>query len=198
MTKIKFKPNEQVLVTCGQDGCFKSWVLNKNLQSDTFSWAYNTSNGYRDMNPTDVEFLTINNSDFVAVSFNYIVTIWKFEIDTSFSFVDDLIHCHSNETIKFLQKLSLSNLIVVNEQNLNVWKFDYTSSDDSLLSDSEAKLNSSCVLSEPFDDVLFTKMTNESQVIIISRKLQDLDCSQAIIKGNLNFFFSKKKCINFV
>lgn len=185
VTKIKFKPNENVLFTCGQDGCFKSWILSKSCQSDKFNWAYSTSNGYRDMNPTDVEFLHLNNSQFLAVSFNYIVTIWKCELDNSFWFVDDLIHCHSNETVKFLQKLSQSNLIVVNEQNLNVWNFDYANADESLLHSAEPSLSFSCVLSEPVDDVLFTKMINQSQVIIISRKLKDT--SQAIIKGSLNF-----------
>ncbi|RNA06715.1 WD repeat-containing 75-like [Brachionus plicatilis] len=183
VTKIKFKPNENVLLSCGQDGCFKSWRLTKKFQSTSSNWVYHTSNGYRDMNPNNVEFLTLKNSDFVAVSFNYIVTLWKFEIDNSFSLVDDLMHCHFDEKIKFLQKFSQSNLIVVHEQSLNIWNFEHVvTSTEPLLHDTELKLNSNCVLSEPVDDVLFVKMINESQIVIISRKLVDFDDYQAKIK----------------
>jgi hypothetical protein len=30
VTKIMFRPNENVLFTCGNDGCFKSWTLVEN------------------------------------------------------------------------------------------------------------------------------------------------------------------------
>lgn len=30
VNKIKFKPNENILFSCGNDGCFKSWTLVEN------------------------------------------------------------------------------------------------------------------------------------------------------------------------
>lgn len=197
VNNIKFKPNENVLLSCGQDGCFKSWILTKNSQSATSSWVYSTSNGYRDMNPDNIEFINLKNLDLIAVSFNYIVTLWKFESDNSFSFVDDLIHCHLGEKVKWLQNLSQSNLIVVHEQNLNIWNFEETTSSNSLLENTDFKLNSNCIRSETVDDVVYVKPIGDSEVVIISRKLDELDNSQTKITSKKKFFLFNILKINF-
>jgi hypothetical protein len=33
VNKLKFKPNENILFTCGNDACFKSWILCENKKT---------------------------------------------------------------------------------------------------------------------------------------------------------------------
>ena len=70
VTRIKFKPNETVLFSSGEDTCLKSWVTQKSLLKDdqaSVTWSYNSSNGYRDLTPFDFEFLRLN-SEIEAVT----------------------------------------------------------------------------------------------------------------------------------
>ncbi len=79
INKLKFKPNDNVLFTCGEDGCFKSWQLlsSSSSISSNMNWIYSTCNGYRDMIPIDLDLIDLDeNNCLVAVSFNHINTLW--------------------------------------------------------------------------------------------------------------------------
>jgi NET1-associated nuclear protein 1 (U3 small nucleolar RNA-associated protein 17) len=84
VTHLTFKGKENLLFSCGQDGCFKSWILSENKpvasqethSQVTFNWRYNTCNGYRDLSPTHIEFAAAN-EDLMAVSFGHIATLWS-------------------------------------------------------------------------------------------------------------------------
>ena len=74
---MKFIPNQNRLVTCGNDGCFKSWSLIENRPqvsptneptgassqgpSSSTSWIYSTCNGYRDLTPNDIDIVQLTN-----------------------------------------------------------------------------------------------------------------------------------------
>ncbi|CAF0710964.1 unnamed protein product [Brachionus calyciflorus] len=189
ITKLKFKPNENTLFTCGEDGCFKSWTLVKNRPSSIdqnqikYNWVYSTCNGYRDMYPSDIEFFEINNKDYVAVSFEHIATLWKIDYDKSLSFVDDLIHCAKDDPIKYLKKIDNSNLLVVHNECLNVWCFKHNVLDENdLLSGVEESLETRCIWSQEVKDVLKveTSPSNDSNVLIFVR--EHLKSDESLIK----------------
>ena len=149
VNKIKFKPNENVLFTCGNDSCFKSWILQKNRpigknlkrllffclssffyndfikvtndpNEETFNWVYNTCNGFRDMRPTDLDFTTLNSTfDLIAVSFGHVVTLWLIEAG-GLSFVSDLIHCDPEDPVSHL-KFAGNYLLAAHKFSLNLW-----------------------------------------------------------------------------
>ena len=64
---------------------------------ETKSWVYDTCNGYRNMNPKQVEFSLIDKNQ-TAVSFNHIITLWDNELNMEF--VTDMIHCDTEDHIK--------------------------------------------------------------------------------------------------
>lgn len=168
------------MFTCGQDGCFKSWILDKNKQTsssnpnqDTYNWIYNTCNGYRDLVPNNVEFFSLNNNDLISVSFNHIITLWKYDIDGSISFIDDLIHCDLTDKIKSIKLIDKSNLLVVHQNCLNVWNFKYTSSNDSadLLAGLNDTLISDCIWNTQFQGVLNVESNpaKQNQLLLFTR-----------------------------
>jgi hypothetical protein len=61
------------------------------------SWVYDTCNGYRNMNPTYIDF-SLTEKNQVGISFNHIVTLW--DSDNNMEFITDLIHCDPNDHIK--------------------------------------------------------------------------------------------------
>lgn len=137
VTRIKFKPNENVLFTCGEDGCFKSWTLRKNSEQaaqssneTTFNWVYNTCNGFRDMIPSHIEFLGFNeNVDLIAVAFNHITTIWLYNQYDGVTFLNDLIHCNPNDFIQQMKFINNDHLLVRHEKFLNLWSINATKDD---------------------------------------------------------------------
>ena len=64
---------------------------------ETKSWVYDTCNGYRNMNPKDIEF-SLRDRNQAAISFNHIITLWDTEM--SMDYITDLIHCGSDDHIK--------------------------------------------------------------------------------------------------
>jgi hypothetical protein len=170
INKIKFKPNENVLFSCGEDGCFKSWVLRENRQqassnessSITSNWIYATCNGFRDMTPNDIEFVSLNSSnlDLLAVSFNHVVTIWLHSEQDGMSFINDLIHCDSSDLVKQLKFVGSSHLLVAHENYLNLW---------SVNDGSNEKILMKCKWSIQINNMLFmaTHPTDSNQVVMV-------------------------------
>lgn len=82
VTRLKFKPsssnnnnmnttsdkddNDVYLYSSGDDTCIKSWALSSSssskadASSSALVWTYNSSNGYRDLNPVDMDFMRLN------------------------------------------------------------------------------------------------------------------------------------------
>ena len=90
------------MISTGSDMCFKSWILVDNIHQpdntkDSKSWAYDTCNGYRNMNPKEIEFSLVDKNQ-AAVSFNHIVTLWDSEV--SMDYITDLVHCDIDDHIK--------------------------------------------------------------------------------------------------
>ena len=175
ITKIKFKPNENVLFTCGEDGCFKSWILRENRQQassseTTFNWIYNTCNGFRDMIPTDVEFVSFNSSiDLVAVSFNHITTIWVYNEHEGVIFLNDLIHCDPNDFIRQIKFINNDHLLVMHEKFLNLWSINDTT---------DQKFLMKCKWSGQYENILYMceNPSDKSQIILLmNESLNSID-----------------------
>lgn len=161
------------MFTCGDDGCFKSWVLRENRQqanSDqpTSNWIYSTCNGFRDMIPTDIDFVSLEQDvDLVAVSFNHTCTIWSHGED-GLTFINDLIHCDTNDLIRQVKFLNSDHLVVMHEKYLNLWSI----SDDS-------KSSMRCEWSTQLNDLIYMceNPLNSAQVILFTKlnKTQTVD-----------------------
>lgn len=124
VTKIKFHPNENYLISCGEDNYFKTWALfqSSNLKffyliqfnfnglymkgsgndlKNASNWLYDTCNLYRNMTANDVAFskrASSQSAQPVAISFQSIVTLWDF--DNSMEFISELVHPDNTDNIK--------------------------------------------------------------------------------------------------
>jgi uncharacterized Rmd1/YagE family protein len=113
VNKIKFKTNDNALLTCGKDDCVKSWILkdNKPVASNesssvelTSNWVYNSCNGYREYEPSEICFIEDrvkeSKKEIVAVSFRHVVVLWSFDKENETTFLTDLVHCDEMDFIK--------------------------------------------------------------------------------------------------
>jgi WD40 repeat protein len=168
VNKICFKPNENILFSSGQDNCFKSWTLQQSkIVEETSSWTYNTSNGYRELAPTDIEFIRLNSGKYVCcVVFKHIVTLWLIDLDGSLIFLNDLIHCDASDCIDLVKTAKLSNnyLLVVHKKCLNLWKIE---------EEENADIQGSCIWSASnFGQILHVHPI-ETGFLLISRENEE-------------------------
>lgn len=162
VNKIKFKQNENVLFTCGNDSCFKSWVLRENemhASSDkdepTFNWVYNSCDGYRDLNPTDIDFVTVDGGvDLVAVSFDHITTMWHYD-QYGVVFITDLIHCDPEDLVRDVQFIGINKLLVSHVNCLNLWSIELPKKTSELKMALIEDMKLSCVWSQDTPEVLY-------------------------------------------
>ena len=93
-------------------------------EKETRSWIYDTCNGYRNLNPSQIEF-SLNDKNQVAITFNHIITLWDGE--KNMEFVNDLIHCDPNDHIKYINLKETKNNEIIS-YFLNFSQILYTSS----------------------------------------------------------------------
>lgn len=180
VNKIKFKQNENVLFTCGNDNCFKSWVLRENemhASSDkdepTFNWVYNSCDGYRDLNPTHIDFVTLEGGvDLVAVSFDHITTIWHYD-QYGVIFLSDLIHCDPEDLIRDIQFLG-NKLLVSHANCLNVWNLELPKKTSELDMALIEDIKFSCLWSQDISEVLYVTKNpvDPTELILFVKKSQ--------------------------
>ena len=131
-------PNEDRLVTCGSDGCFKTWTLVENkpqasnssattadsASSSSMSWIYDTCNGYRDLTPVDVDFARLDESNMlVAVAFNSTIALWTYSsTGGGVEFHDELFNCDKSDMIRQVKFLGSDNLLAIHGSYLNLWQ----------------------------------------------------------------------------
>jgi hypothetical protein len=181
---MKFKPDSNILFTCGEDGCFKSWTL---AESDVIgtnqkvsNWIYKSCNGYRDLAPSYISFLKNDQHDLVIVAFNHILTIWNYDEYDGVSLMNDLIHCDSNDPIKQFTILNDKNILAVHDNCLNFWSIK-------MLNDfniERVQLAANCVWSQRLD-------SNESCVILPLQESED-DVRKILKKSQVFLSFIKK------
>lgn len=168
INKLKFKPNDNVLFTCGEDGCFKSWQLlsSSSSISSNMNWIYSTCNGYRDMIPIDLDLIDLdnnnNNNCLLAVSFNHISTLWVFNEQDGVVFINDLIHSNLNDHVKQLKFLSKNNLLVLHNDYLNLWSINNNNNNNTSMK---------CINSIQINN----------NILVLNMILNPIDSSQAIL-----------------
>jgi WD40 repeat protein len=195
---MKFKPDSNILFTCGEDGCFKSWTL---AESDVIgtnqkisNWIYKSCNGYRDLAPSYVSFLKNDQYDLVIVSFNHILTVWNYDDYDGVSLMSDLIHCDSNDPIKQFTIVDDNHILAVHDNCLNLWNIKLLNN----LNIEKVQLLSKCVwsqrldpnescniLSLPNNDNNQTKILQKSQVLLLFIKKDKNDDNKKEAKSNI-------------
>lgn len=104
-------------------------------------------------------FLKSSGRSLCCVAFGHIVTVWLVDVDTSLSFLTDLIHCDHNDRVKEVRGMRTggTNLVVaVHGRCVNVWRLieaETTSTVDAM------SLSGECVWSRSGIDVLLTQPT---------------------------------------
>ena len=147
-------------------------VASNHTNEVTYNWIYNSCDGYRDLIPSNIEFMTINESiDLVSVSFNHITTIWQYD-QYGLMFLNDLIHCDPSDHIKEM-KLIGNNLLVSHFNFLNVWSITVPKkalSDVTL----ENKIKFICTWSHETTEVLniTENPTKPCELILFIKKMQ--------------------------
>ena len=175
-------PNENTLFTCGADGCFKSWILKENriqasneTDETTFNWIYNSCDGYRDMIPTNIDFITLKGDiNLVAVSFNHIATIWQYD-QYGVVFLSGLIHCDAADAIKEMRFVD-NNLVVSHLNFVNLWKIQVPveSADSGVEMLTTDRIKFSCVWSHEITEVLtmIENPMNSTELLLFIKKSQ--------------------------
>ena len=121
----------------------------------TYNWRYNTCNGFRDLTPTHIDFM----NDIIAVSFSHITTLWNYDAYEGVTFLNDLIHCDSNDTIKEVKFVQENFLLCVHHKCLNVWSLKNESKKNNadlqlMKTLNETMSEITCVWSSLIDEVL--------------------------------------------
>jgi len=121
----------------------------------TFNWLYNSCDGYRDLNPTDIDFVTLDGDiDLIAVSFDHITTMWHYD-QYGVVFLSDLIHCDPEDAIKDVK--FIGNTLLVSHFNcLNLWSVEMQKKSNELeMLTSVEEMNFSCIWSHDTSEVLY-------------------------------------------
>ena len=168
---MKFKPNTNVLFTCGEDGCFKSWALSESDMQKSSNWIYKSCNGYREISPSYISFIKTKDHDLIAVSFDHILTLWSYDEMFGVGFLVDLIHCDSIDHIKQFSLVNGEHLLVVHKNCLNLWKMKNDDVDlvTSCIWSSRLDLNETCVVMEE------NFFKNSQQLLIFIKKEKNDD-----------------------
>ena len=181
---MKFKPDSNILFTCGEDGCFKSWTLSESdvigTNQKVSNWIYKSCNGYRDLAPSFVSFLKNDQYDLVIVAFNHILTIWNYDEYDGVSLLADLVHCDSNDPIKELTVVDDNHILVVHENCLNLWNIKMLNN----LNIDRVQLLNSCIWSQRLD-------SNESCVVLSLPEGDDKE-RKILKKSQVLLLFIKK------
>lgn len=163
-------------------------VASNDTNEVTYNWIYNSCDGYRDLIPSNIEFMTISESiDLVSVSFNHITTIWQYD-QYGLMFLNDLIHCDPDDHIKGI-KFIKNSLLVSHLNFLNVWSITVP---EKAISDTsvEEKIKFVCVWSHETSEVLniTEHPSNKDELILFIKKMQKQinEETSTEIQGNLN------------
>ena len=151
---------------------FLSKVTN-DPNEETFNWVYNTCNGFRDMKPSDIDFLTLKSSlNLIAVSFGHIITLWNYEKD-GLTLITDLIHCDPEDYVTHIKMID-HHLLVAHKTCLNLWNLTPVNnkSNDLELESLIKKIRPVCVLSESLGEVLMMveNPLTQSQLLLFIQK----------------------------
>jgi hypothetical protein len=166
------------------------------MTESTWNWVYNTCNGYRDLIPTDIEFLELSGKrSIVAASFNHIIALWDYDASQgSISFIDDLIHCDANSPIRHVRLVADNYLLVAYENSVNLWKIGNidddtarkTQSDLELLEPVKNKLVLECLWSSGnLDQIVKIESNSNNDQLILFMRQSSSTSSKTIIKSKL-------------
>lgn len=121
----------------------------------TFNWVYNSCDGYRDLNPTDIDFVTVDGGvDLVAVSFDHITTMWHYD-QYGVVFITDLIHCDPEDLVRDVQFIGINKLLVSHVNCLNLWSIELPKKTSELKMALIEDMKLSCVWSQDTPEVLY-------------------------------------------
>jgi hypothetical protein len=130
MFNYPFNPKSRKKLTSVQTDLKKNYISSHqkaDMSESTWNWVYNTCNGYRDMNPTGIEFVELEGKrSIIAASFSHIITLWDYEPveggGGGISFIDDLVNCDASNAIRQVKHVAGNYLLVAYKNSADLWK----------------------------------------------------------------------------